>query len=75
MQIGEARLSALLVAGLGGVGLTLMLREALRDLGTAMLISVPVALGMGVMMFLTASDEISKKGGDKRPPEKASEGK
>jgi hypothetical protein len=74
MQIGEAKVSALLVAGLAGVGLTLVLREALRDLAMAISISVPVTLALGLGMFLMASDEIKKKGDDKRPPRQANKG-
>ncbi len=68
MQIGEAKISALLVAGLTGVALTLTLKEALRSWTTAMSISVPAALVLGVVMFLMASDDIKKKGGDTKPP-------
>jgi hypothetical protein len=64
MQIGEAKVSALLVAGLTGVLLTLTLYGALRSLATALSISVPVTLILGVGMFLAASDEIKKQGGD-----------
>ena len=42
MQIGEAKISALAVSALTGVGLTLMLNQALRDLGFAL-----VDLGAG----------------------------
>ena len=66
MQIGEAKLSALFVSALTGIGLTLFLNQALRDLGTALAISVPITLVMGAMLFLFASDNI-KKGGDKPP--------
>lgn len=66
MQIGEAKLSALVVSGLTGVGLTLLLSQALRDLGFALTISVPITLVMGAVMFLFASDNI-KKGGEKPP--------
>ena len=68
MQIGEAKISALLVAGLTGVALTLTLKEALRSWTTAMSISVPAAVLLGVVMFLMASDDIQKKGGDGKPP-------
>ncbi len=68
MQIGEAKISALLVAGLTGVALTLTLKEALRSWTTAMSISLPAALVLGVVMFLMASDNIKKKGGDGKPP-------
>jgi hypothetical protein len=76
MQIGEAKISALLVAGLTGLALTLTLKEALRSWTTAMSISVPAAVVLGVVMFLMASDDIRKKGGDtKTPPEQANKGK
>jgi hypothetical protein len=75
MGIGEAKISALLVAGLTGVALTLTLNEALRSLATALSISVPIALVLGVGMFLMASDEIKKKGGDKPSPKQANKGK
>ena len=76
MQIGEAKISALVVAGLTGLALTLTLKEALRSWTTAMSIAVPAALVLGVVMFLMASDDIKKKGGDTKPPAKqANEGK
>ena len=62
-MISEAKLSALLVAGLTGIGLTLVLAEALRSVTTALTISVPVAVVMGAVMALFATDEI-KTGGD-----------
>jgi hypothetical protein len=75
-MIGEAKISALVVAGLTGVALTVTLKEALRSWTTAMSISVPAALVLGVVMFLMASDSIKKKGGDTTPPPKqANEGK
>jgi hypothetical protein len=75
-MIGEAKISALVVAGLTGVALTVTLKEALRSWTTAMSISVPAALVLGVVMFLMASDSIKKKGGDtKSPPKQANEGK
>ncbi|MFT3724391.1 MAG: hypothetical protein QM773_12470 [Hyphomonadaceae bacterium] len=78
MQIGEARISAIAVSILTGIGLTLMLNSALRDLSFATSISVPVTLVMGAVLFLFASDDI-KKGGreppDKQAPERANEGK
>ncbi len=78
----EAKISALVVSALTGVGLTLFLSSALRDLGSALSISVPVALAMGGVLFLFASDTI-KKGGKNPPgtedtkqaPERANEGK
>lgn len=78
MQIGEARISAIAVSLLTGVGLTFMLNTALRDLGFALSISVPATAVMGAVLFLFASDNF-KKGGDKPParqaPERANEGK
>jgi hypothetical protein len=75
MQIGEAKISALVVAGLTGLALTLTLKEALRSWTTAMSIAVPAAAVLGVVMFLMASDNIKKKGGDTTPPPKqANEG-
>jgi len=73
MQIGEAKISALAVSALTGAGLTLMLSQALRDLGNALVISVPVTLVMGGVLFLFANDDI-KKGGSEPPPDKASKG-
>jgi hypothetical protein len=74
MQIGEAKISALAVSALTGVGLTLTLNSAFRDLGVALGIAVPVALVMGIVLFLFASDDI-KKSGDKPAPKQANEGK
>jgi hypothetical protein len=74
MHIGEAKVSALLVAALAGVGLTLMFSEALRSLTTALSISVPTTLVLGLVMFLTASDEVKKTGGDK-PENQMTKGK
>ncbi len=78
MQIGEARISAIAVSILTGIGLTFMLSSALRDISLALSISVPVTLVMGAVLFLFASDDI-KKGGEKPPvkqaPEGANEGK
>jgi hypothetical protein len=66
MQIDEAKLSALGVSALTGVGLTLFLSHALRSLSFALTISIPTTLVMGAVLFLFASDNI-KKGGDKPP--------
>ena len=66
MQIDEAKLSALVISALTGIGLTLFLNNALRDLGTVLAITVPVTLVMGAVLFVFASDNI-KKGGDKPP--------
>ncbi len=73
MEIGEAKISALVVSALTGVGLTLFMHQALRDLNLALSISVPVTLVMGVVLFLFASDNI-KKGDDKSPQDKTSKG-
>jgi hypothetical protein len=62
----EAKLSAILVSAIVGVGLTVTLGAAFRDLGSALAISVPVALIMGVVMAAFATDEIKKGGGE--PP-------
>jgi hypothetical protein len=74
MRIDEAKLSALGVSLLAGVGLTLFLSQATKDLGFALSITVPVTLIMGGVMFLFASDNI-KKGGEKPPADKATKGK
>ncbi len=66
MRIDEAKLSALVISALTGIGLTLFLNQALRDLGTVLAITVPVTLVMGAVLFVFASDNI-KKGGDKPP--------
>lgn len=66
MQIDEAKLSALAISVLTGIGLTLMLNQALRDLGTALMITIPSTLVMGAVLFVFSSDNI-KKGGDKPP--------
>ena len=71
--MSEARLSAILVAALTGVGLTVMLVNVFRDIGMALMISVPAALIMGTVMALFASDHI-KQGGDKPSKEEANEG-
>ena len=73
MRVGEAKISALAVAALTGVGLTLMLNQALRDLGYALSISVPITLLMGGVLFLFANDNM-KKGGSESPPEKPTKG-
>jgi len=66
MQISEAKLSGLVISALTGVGLTLLLNQALRDLGFALTISVPITLVMGAVLFVFASDNI--KTGGKKPP-------
>ena len=66
MQISEAKLSALVISVLTGAGLTLLLNQALRDLGFALSISIPITLVMGAVLFVFASDNI-KTGGDKPP--------
>lgn len=65
-MISEARISAVAVSLLTGIGLTLMLNTALRDLGSALAISVPITLVMGVVVALLASDDIKKR--DDKPP-------
>jgi preprotein translocase subunit SecY len=66
MQIGEAKLSALAVSFLTGVGLTIVLNQALHDFGFALTITIPITLVMGAVLFVFASDNI-KTGGDKPP--------
>jgi len=73
MQVSEAKVSAFAVSLLTGVGLTLMLNTALRDLGYALSISVPATLVMGAVLMLFASDNV-KKGGEE-PPKQANKGK
>jgi len=73
MQIDEAKLSALVISALTGIGLTLFLNQALRDLGTVLAITVPVTLVMGAVLFVFASDNI-KTDGDKPPSDKTSKG-
>ena len=73
MEIGEAKISALVVSALTGVGLTLFMNQALRDLNLALSISIPVTLVMGAVLFLFASDNI-KTDGDKPPSDKTSKG-
>jgi hypothetical protein len=70
MHIGEARISAIAVSILTGIGLTFMLTTALRDIGFALSISAPVTLVMGAVLFLFASDDI-KKGGEEPPVKQA----
>jgi hypothetical protein len=60
-MFSEARLSALVVSALTGVGLTIVLAGAFRSIVTALYVSVPVALVMGAILALTASDEIKKR--------------
>ncbi len=66
-MIDEAKISALVVSALTGVGLTMFLNSALRDLGSALAISVPASLVMGAVQFIFASDNI-KKSRDKTSP-------
>jgi predicted histidine transporter YuiF (NhaC family) len=73
-MISEAKLSALLVAALVGVGLTMTFGAAFRDVGAALAIAVPVALILGLVMALFATDEI-RKGGDKPPQKEPTKGK
>ncbi|OYW89319.1 MAG: hypothetical protein B7Z22_00525 [Hyphomonas sp. 32-62-5] len=72
-MISEAKLSAIAVSLVTGIGITLFLNQALRDLGSALAISVPVTLVMGGVMTLFASDNI-KKGGEKPPKNEANKG-
>lgn len=72
-MISEAKLSAIIVSLLTGVGITMFLNNAMRDLGSALAISVPVTLVMGGVLALFASDNI-KKGGDKPSKNKAKKG-
>jgi hypothetical protein len=71
--MGEAKISALVVSALTGVGLTLMLNQGFRDLGFALSISGPVTLVMGAVLFLFASDNIKKRG-EQPPSKKTNEG-
>ena len=72
-MISEAKLSAIIVALLTGVGITMTLTTAYRDLGSALAIAVPVALVMGAVLVIFATDEI-KKGGDKQPQKDKKQG-
>jgi hypothetical protein len=72
MQIGETKLSALVVAGLTFVALTATLAPVV-GLATALSVAVPAAGVMGIVLVVMASD-IIKKRGDKPPKEKATEG-
>lgn len=65
-MIGEARQSAIGVSLVTGVGLTLVLNQALRDIWFALQITVPITLIMGAVLALFATDSI-KKGGEDRP--------
>ncbi|MEQ1610572.1 MAG: hypothetical protein ABL956_16640 [Hyphomonadaceae bacterium] len=73
MQVSEAKVSAFAVSLLTGVGLTLMLNTALRDLGYALSISVPATLVVAAVLMLLASENV-KKGGEE-PPKQANKGK
>ncbi len=72
-MIDEAKISAIIVSLLTGVGITMFLNNAMRDLGSALAISIPVTLVMGGVLTLFASDNI-KKGGEKSPKKKANKG-
>jgi uncharacterized membrane protein len=65
--MSEAKMSALIVAGLTFAGLTLTFGAALRDYIAALEFSGPASLVMGVVLFLTASDGHKKNGGDAPP--------
>ena len=73
-MISEAKLSALVVAALVGIGLTLTLGAAFRDVGAALAVSVPIALVLGLVMALFATDDI-RKGGYKPPQKEPTKGK
>ena len=73
MQIGEAKISALVISALTGAGLTLALNQGFRDLGFVLSMTVPITLVMGAVLFLFASDNI-KTDGDKPPSDKTSKG-
>ncbi len=61
-MLSEAKISALLVSVLTGVGLTLVLAEALRSLAFALTFTVPITLVMAAVLALFASDNIRKSG-------------
>ena len=61
--MSEARLSALVVAGLTGVGLTMIFSQSFRDIQMGLMIGVPVAVVMGAVLALFASDDVKKKSG------------
>jgi hypothetical protein len=67
--MGEAKISALAVSALTGVGLTLMLSQALRDVWFALSFSVPATLVMGGVLFLFANDNVKKRGAEPPPPQ------
>jgi hypothetical protein len=65
----EAELSALILAALAGVGLTLMPADMLRDIGAAFAVGGAITLALGAVMAgfagdgLKQRDEKSAKGG------------
>jgi hypothetical protein len=63
--MSEARLSALVVAGLTGVGLAMIFSQAFRDIQMGLMIGAPVAVVMGAVLALFASDDVKKKSGGK----------
>lgn len=65
-MISEARVSAIVVSVLTGVGLTFVLATAFRSVVTALTVAVPVTLVMAAVMALIASDDIKKRD-DKSP--------
>lgn len=73
-MIPEAKISALAVSALAGVGLTIALSNVYRDIGLALATSVPVALVMGAVLFLFASDDVKSRG-DKTPKDNPSKNK
>ncbi len=72
--MGEAKISALVVSTVTGVALTMMLAQALRDLGAALAISAPIALVMGAVLFVFANDTVKPCAG-KAAPDEVKEGK
>lgn len=73
-MISEAKLSALVISLLTGVGLTLMLNGALRDLSLTLSITVPITAVMAAVLMLFASDNIKKRD-EKSPDNTTAEGK
>ncbi len=71
--MSEARISAILVSFLTGIGLTLVLAEALRSLAFALTFTVPITLAMAAVLALLASDNI-RKGGSGRQQKNPTEG-
>lgn len=59
--MSEGRLSALLVSGLTGLGLVMIMGQAFRDYLMGLAVGVPVAVVMGVVLALFASDGLKTK--------------